>query len=149
MSYLYSDHTLIIIMSTTDSSKCPTLGEFSWNELVSPDTAGSAQFYSRLFGWQTALFVPPGTPAGGPPYTLFKVRPDDMGVGGMMASPGGDVPAQWIPYVVVADANASIAKVAELGGTVLLPPMDVGSVGRIAVFRDPQGAVLGLHQPPA
>ena len=42
------------------------VGEFCWNELLTSDEAGAAQFYTRLFGWQTADF-----PGGEVKYTLF------------------------------------------------------------------------------
>ena len=37
----------------------------------------------------------------------------------------------------------SAAKVAELGGTVVMPPTDMG-FGRATVVVDPQGAVFGI-----
>jgi predicted enzyme related to lactoylglutathione lyase len=49
-------------------------------------------------------------------------------------------------YVSVADLEASIATSTSLGGEVVVPPMPVPTVGRIAVVKDPQGAVIGLHQ---
>jgi predicted enzyme related to lactoylglutathione lyase len=29
-----------------------------------------------------------------------------------------------------------------------MPPTDIPGVGRIAIIQDPQGATIGLHQPP-
>jgi predicted enzyme related to lactoylglutathione lyase len=92
--------------------------------------------------------VPKGTPAGAPPYTVFKLQPDDaMGVGGMMQAMQPGTPSHWVPYVVVENADASLAKAASLGARILLPVMAVGEVGRVAVIQDPQGATLGLHEP--
>jgi hypothetical protein len=42
----------------------------------------------------------------------------------------------------VDDVDAIAAKVTELGGRVLVPPMDIPTVGRFATFQDPQGAVI-------
>ncbi len=53
----------------------------------------------------------------------------------------------WIPYVGVEDADATATRAQELGGGALLEPMDVPSVGRIAVLSDPQGAVFGILRP--
>jgi predicted enzyme related to lactoylglutathione lyase len=36
----------------------------------------------------------------------------------------------------------------EIGATVIVPVMPVPQVGRIAVILDPQGAAIGLHEPP-
>lgn len=56
-------------------------------------------------------------------------------------------PAYWLGYVLVADCDASAKRAEELGGKICLPPKDIPTVGRIAIFTDPQGAVLGLFQP--
>ena len=52
-----------------------------------------------------------------------------------------DVPPHWSVTFAVDDADAAAAKAAELGGTVLAPPMDAPFV-RFTVLRDPQGAVF-------
>lgn len=41
-------------------------------------------------------------------------------------------------YITVADADATDAKVSELGGRVLEEPRDIPGVGRIGMFTDPQ-----------
>ena len=40
-----------------------------------------------------------------------------------------------------------MAKTGELGGSTVLEPMDVPTVGRIAVLKDPVGAVFGIIKP--
>ncbi len=135
-------------MSEATEMTKPKAGEVSWNELITTDSKAAAGFYSQLFGWKTEAFSPPGAPAGGPPYHLFKMDPNTMGVGGMMQSPDPKMPAQWIPYVVVADIDSSLAKATKLGAKTCLPVTAIGEIGRIAVIQDPQGATLGLHEPP-
>ena len=135
-------------MSDQQSPPCPKPGHFSWNELITTDTKASANFYGKLFGWQATPFTPPGAPAGGPPYTLFKTDANDMGAGGMMQAPMPGVPTHWLPYVVVENADASLAKAASLGAKTLAPVMSICEVGRVAGIQDPLGAVIGLHEPP-
>lgn len=125
----------------------PKAGEFSWNELLTTDTAAAQSFYSQLFGWKTEPFNPGGVASGGPPYLVFKTAESAMGVGGMMACPAPGMPAQWHAYVVVKNVDATLAQTAKLGGKVLMPAMDVPQVGRVAMIQDPQGAAIGLHQP--
>ena len=126
---------------------CAKPGEFSWNELISTNPKASAEFYGQLFGWQATPFVPRGTAADGAPYTLFKTDNNVMGAGGMMQAPAPGIPTHWVPYVVVANVDASLAQAVSLGATALTPVMAVGEVGRIAVIQDPLGAVIGLHEP--
>jgi predicted enzyme related to lactoylglutathione lyase len=37
-----------------------------------------------------------------------------------------------------------VQKAPTLGGKVLMPPMDIPTVGRMAVIQDPQGAVISI-----
>jgi predicted enzyme related to lactoylglutathione lyase len=134
----------------SEESPCPppTTGEFSWNELITSNTAASGGFYGKLFGWQVAPFPHPAPAAGLPPCQLFKTETNPMPVGGLMQAMQPGTPTQWLAYVVVDNADASLARAVELGATVIVPVMPVPQVGRIAVFRDPQGAALGLHELP-
>ena len=54
-----------------------------------------------------------------------------------------EVPSHWMTYFAVDDCDAAAAKVTELKGTVLLPPIDVPP-GRFAVVEDPQGAAFTI-----
>ena len=69
---------------------------------------------------------------------LFQMTPD-MAKQGMVTC--------WNAYVTVSDADATAARVAELGGTVLMGPMDVFDAGRMLVLQDTTGAVLSAWQP--
>ena len=50
----------------------------------------------------------------------------------------------WGCYVTVDDVDTTLAKVRSLGGSVLMEPMEVKGVGRMAVIQDPQGAALSV-----
>lgn len=113
-------------------------GRFSWNELMAPNVEGAASFYTKLFGWDTESMP------GGMPYTLFKQNGKE--VAGLMQTKQPGSPAQWIPYVTVKSADEMAARLAELGGKVCAGPMDIPTVGRIAVAQDPQGATFGIFQ---
>ena len=67
-----------------------------------------------------------------------------------LAFDGGDVnadlPAQWLMYIVVEDAEAAAAKCRELGGEVVVGVRALGE-GRFCVIRDPAGAVCALYEP--
>jgi predicted enzyme related to lactoylglutathione lyase len=145
-----TNHTTkgIRTMSDENQSMCAKPGRVSWNELITTDTNASADFYGKLFGWQATPFVPKGTPAGGPPYLVFKTDANDMGAGGMMQAPAPGIPSHWLPYVIVENVDTSLAKATSLGAKALTPVMAIGEVGRIAVIADPLGAVIGLHEPP-
>jgi predicted enzyme related to lactoylglutathione lyase len=50
----------------------------------------------------------------------------------------------WTLYIASRDADATAAAVTENGGTVMVPPMDVGSLGRMLIAGDPSGGVFGV-----
>jgi hypothetical protein len=123
----------------SEDNKCAKTGEFAWNELVATDEAAQKKFYAGLFGWTPTPFGEGGT------YTIFK-QGDDM-VGGMMKCPRPGLPSHWLPYVFVDDVDASAARAKKLGADIAVEPVDVPTVGRIAVIVDPQKAAIGLFKP--
>ena len=136
-------------MSAEQDAMCMKPGRVSWNELVTTNSKAAADFYGKLFGWQATPYVPQGAPAGGPPYSIFKLAKDDeMGLGGMLQAPQPGMPSQWLPYVVVQNVDASLKQATSLGAKVCVPAMSIGEVGRVAVIQDPQGATIGLHELP-
>ncbi len=112
----------------------------SWIDMGSPDLDKSRAFYSALFGWE----CPEGPPeAGGYSVCLLNGKT----VAGLGPKMNPDMPTVWLTYVNVDSADETVAKVSSNGGAVLLAPMDVLDVGRMALVADPVGAVLGLWQP--
>jgi predicted enzyme related to lactoylglutathione lyase len=116
-----------------------TQGAFSWNELVTTDPAGAAAFYRQLFGWRIDE-----TNMGTGPYRV--VHAGDAALGGIMGMPPGasPMPPAWGCYVTVADLDQTLTTCKELGGRVVVQPMVVPNVGRMAVIQDPQGATLSV-----
>jgi predicted enzyme related to lactoylglutathione lyase len=111
-------------------------GALCWNELASPDLDASAAFYRDLFGWTIEPYE--GTER---PYLV--IRNGDRGNGGIRPAQQGE-PPNWSAYFATEDVDASLAKVEELGGKQLMPPIEI-EIARIAAAQDPQGAVFVLY----
>jgi predicted enzyme related to lactoylglutathione lyase len=116
--------------------------EFAWVELSTTDLDKAREFYPKIFGWTlSAMDSPDG------PYVLAKLG--DSNVAGLMTLPEParkmGAPPNWLSYVGVEDAAASVEKVKALGGKVMHGPMDVG-MGMLAVIQDPAGGVFALWQ---
>jgi predicted enzyme related to lactoylglutathione lyase len=99
-----------------------------------------------VFGWETHAMEMEGFGT----YTIFNL--DGGGIGGMVEM--GEqfpetVPAHWMTYFVVADADATVAKAQELGGSVAQPAFDATGVGRIAVLSDPNATTFAIIELPA
>ena len=116
----------------------PSLGEFCWETLTTPDGTKSKAFYAALCGWKTVK---------GPVSDEMIVFGTDSGEQVADVQETKDVPPSWLTYVVVEKRDAARARAEKLGAKVLMPSIEVPNVGSIAVVADPNGAVLGLFQP--
>ena len=118
-----------------------------WNELATKNATKAGEFYTGLFGWDKNVqqmdqmdytsFINGDRPAGG----MYEPTPEM-----------GEIPPHWAVYFAVDNADATAARATELGATICVPPMDIPGVGRMAAFKDPQGAafcVIKLEMPPA
>jgi predicted enzyme related to lactoylglutathione lyase len=116
-------------------------GALTWNELGTTDIDGARRFYEAVFGWSSE----PMDTGGGPVYAVVMVGERiNGGIREQGAEERSAAPPYWMPYLGIESADASAERAAALGGSVLLPPMDIPSGGRIAAIADPQGAALGL-----
>ena len=50
-------------------------------------------------------------------------------------------------YLHARDLDASLSRIQQAGGSVVLPKTDIGEPGFIALVRDTEGNVVGLHAP--
>jgi len=108
-------------------------GKFCWNELSTQKPQEAKHFYREVFGWQINEPDPQN-------YMTFKVGEQEIGGIWQMDCAG---PAQWTPYVYVADVDSCLQRAEDLGGKVLMPAVDT-PYGRIAKIQDPSGAAISL-----
>lgn len=117
-------------------------GRFTWYELMTTDTAAGTAFYTDLIGWKTQAFE-------GAPYTMLVGSQGPLG--GVNPLPeqakAMGAPSHWLGSVIVKSADDTCAKVKKLGGQILVEPRDMPTVGRLAVFMDPQGGVIAIIAP--
>ena len=114
-------------------------GAPSWFENYSNDVPKSTKFYSDLFGWKPEVMQMPGME-----YTTFKLDGVELPIAGMMAlSPDmGPMPPHWATYFTVDNTDDTVAKAKELGGNVVVGPMDIPEIGRFAGIVSPQGVMF-------
>ena len=114
------------------------VGTFCWNELWTGDEKKSLAFYEGVFGYGH------DSKDMGPQGTYYMLTRDGQQRGGMMRISDPKTPPMWLPYVAVADTDASAAQATKLGGKVVMPPTDIPQIGRFAVLLDPLGAALAM-----
>jgi predicted enzyme related to lactoylglutathione lyase len=111
-------------------------GAMSLNQLNAASPELAKGLYTDLFGWRFDQV------SEDPPY--WGIYNGDRVNGGMMPLPAqAEAPSHWLVYFAVADLDAAATRIGELGGEVVVAPMDVPG-GRILVARDPQGAYFAL-----
>lgn len=72
---------------------------------------------------------------------------DGRAAAGIGPKPDGlDLPSVWTTYFAADSADLVAEKVTRAGGQVMMPPFDVGEVGRMAVAVDTVGGAFGLWQ---
>ena len=115
-----------------------------WIDLNTPDVDASKTFYSGLFSWDVEdSHDDDGT------WIYANFTKDGAVVAGLGAQQPqmAGMPPIWSSYVSTDDVDATVGKVADAGGTVMMPPMDVMTEGRMAIVADPTGAVIAAWQP--
>jgi len=103
------------------------------------DVDAAKDFYGRLLGWEFTG----GDPEDGGYLNATRNGEQAAGLGPLMdpsASPS------WTVYFATGDADATASRIREAGGSVVVEPMDVGPMGRMAIAQDPQGNTFGLWQ---
>ena len=58
-----------------------------------------------------------------------------------------NMPPFWAMYVRVPKLEDAVADIKRLGGSELSPVIDVPTVGRMQMLKDPQGAAFYIIQP--
>src|SRR5579871_2218205 len=88
-------------------------GRFIWQEMMTDDTAGAAEFYTKVVGWH----VRSAGQAHGD-YQVFVAGKQD--VGGVMSLPqhARDAGARphWLPYIGADDVDGAVSRIEQLGG---------------------------------
>lgn len=119
-------------------------GLFSWCELMTTDFDQSFEFYSKVLGW--TLREVPGR--NGSRYALVMNENSSEPFAGILTMPEPlkqrGAPSFWQAYVTVDDVDTTLEKAQQNGAQVVLEPMDIERIGRIASFRDPQGGVMSV-----
>ncbi len=115
-------------------------GTPAWFELHTRDYTTAVDFYRDVFRWETHV-------AGDTPeFRYTTLGQGDGQLAGIMDASGflaDGVPAHWSVYFGVEDTDAALAKIVELGGSIVLAAEDT-PYGRLATAADLNGATFKL-----
>jgi len=120
------------------------VGSIGWTDLTVPDAERARDFYRDVVGAEVSE-----VDMGG--YSDYCLHPPGGDpVAGVCHARGTntDLPPVWLVYFVVADLDAAMERVRAGGGEVVRGPAGDSSSQRIAVVRDPAGALSALYEAP-
>ena len=114
-------------------------GAPGWFELHTNAYDDSVAFYQKVFGWDTHVA------ADQPDFRYTTLGEGENGRAGLMDATSflGGAPSHWNVYFAVADTDATVATLKELGGAVTQGPDDT-PYGRLTACTDPTGAAFRL-----
>ncbi len=117
-------------------------GDFTHVEIPADDPGRAKAFYQGVFGWT----FPPAV-EGFEDYHVFVTAVGEAGVGGAIGKRGEWTPETMRSYINVDSVDDALAKVRELGGTVIAETAEVPGQGWFGVFADTEGNELAVWQP--
>jgi len=115
------------------------VGEFMWHQLFTHGLDPAADFYESVFGYE--IYEREDTP---------EIIDYILSSGGYSRASIGELPEDsqsvptWLGFVRVGDVAATVSRVEQLGGKVLLPPAEERLGGDLAIVADPEGTPVGL-----
>jgi predicted enzyme related to lactoylglutathione lyase len=110
-----------------------------WIDASTQDMPKAIGFYSELFGWTAQ--------DNGAAYGHYNTfRKDGKSVAGIMTAQSPNQPSAWCAYIASDDIDKTAALIADAGGHVVMPPMDVTKLGKMMLATDPAGAFFGVWQ---
>lgn len=135
-----SKRQVIVPNITQNPTNLRLVGKFVWFDLFTTDLKSASLFYKGLFGWSfhpeesgnniVCTIKREGLPIG----NAIQINPEKNKVR----------KSGWLGYVSVEDVDAAVKLVEQNHGTVYLRPKDLPNRGRVAVVRDPLGAVFAM-----
>jgi predicted enzyme related to lactoylglutathione lyase len=130
---------------TAEQMMMPKHGEFCWTEIATANLEASKTFYTEVFGWH---FHQSDNSDINMQYLEFGS--DETSHFGGMYEPtaemcGGTVPPpHFMNYIAVDNVDDAAGKAFDLGGKIVVPPMEIPKVGRFCLVEDPTGAKFSM-----
>lgn len=115
-----------------------------WFEIYVADMARAKAFYEAVLGVELKPLM---SPDGGLELMSFPGSPQNGGATGALVKMDGAPQgfAGTIVYFTCKDCAVEAARAEKAGGTVEKPKWSIGPYGFIALCRDSEGNVFGLH----
>ena len=114
-------------------------GEWMWAELWTQDTEAAVDFYTEILGVSSKLHSDKET------GQYFILKGATYEYAGITETPVKGESPIWIPVLRVSDAQVTAKKALQLGGAILLNPIEV-SGNKVALVSTPSGAPFLIQE---
>src|SRR5271169_4924794 len=123
------------------------MANIAYFEIPADNVDRAKHFYHSLLGWKIEPTQIPMDPAMTKTMQYQDVMTGEpkegtLSMGGMYKRQMPGTPI--VNYVIVEDIDKIIAKVEKLGGKIVMPKMEIKSVGLTVIIQDTEGNVIGL-----
>jgi len=129
--------------ASTQEKHVPTKGMYGWithTDLASNNPAATKAWAAKVLGW---TFKPPFK---GPAGDIHLFAYSEQGGGGIRPLSPPEIPGS-IPYIHVADCQASYDKALKEGAEEMMSPTRVMEGVTVAIVRAPGGVPIGFSGP--
>ena len=129
-------------------SSSSEVGKIAWHDLTVDSAVEVKDFYASVVGWDTGAVSMTSNEASGSDYEDFNMNLPGTAetVAGVCHARGSNanLPAQWIMYVAVENAQVSAEECIKLGGEIVDGPRKMGD-DVYYYIKDPAGATLAIY----
>jgi hypothetical protein len=135
-----SKRQVIVPELTQKPTNLRLVGKFVWFDLFTLDLKSAGHFYEELFGWSFH-------PAKSGRKIVNTITREGIPIGNAIQINRGKKKvrkSRWLSYLSVENVDASVKLVEQNHGTVYMRPKDLPNRGRVAVVKDPLGAVFAM-----
>lgn len=115
-------------------------GKFIWYDLFTSDLKAVQPFYEALFGWSFHETATGET-------RVLTIRREGVPIANAVyvnETKIKDGASRWLSYMSVADVDQTVLRIEQNQGSVYMPPKDLPDRGRVAVVKDPEGALFAI-----
>ncbi|MBN2908450.1 VOC family protein [Polycladomyces sp. WAk] len=111
------------------------IGQIGFFEINAKNPREVKGFYESVFGWKIA----------DDDGESLNISGDEAGINGHIFRWPHEHPPYITFYVKVENIQATLDKVTQAGGKVMMPETEIPGDGTFALFTDPEGHVMGIY----
>ena len=138
-----SQGALLMLLATSSGDpedESPADNAWLWAELWTDDPASAVSFYQSVVGYKSKSIKDSSGDE------VLVLGHGNIARASVVKSPWKEVEPNWLPYLRVANVEATTKQVLAHGGEVVIAPMTDADGARIAIVADPTGGVLAVQE---